>query len=503
MATIHDIYRITSKASLSGLKAATKAVKGHGTSIAAMARKAAVAAAKVTRAAFSIKNLGRMAGGAVRGIGALTRGLGVLMAGGLLLVIGALRLLPGLFAGMRTAMEGATGAAGGAAANLDDVSAAAEGVAEGVSQATDEVAESAEKIEGIYGAFGAVGEGFIQAQGRVFDRATETAEAAVESAEAASEAMEDYETSVGGATQSTSRFGKALDRISSAFDKAKTKIFKAIAKAITPALEKLADLLESPAFEKFVDLLAKDLAKAAEKVAKWFTTKVIPAIEDLMEKIEDAGGPIEFIKQKFQEWKRTALMVLGIIVGKVLIVSNDIRNFFRRAIDSIKLLWLGLKLSIIATLNSAAIAAQNIMAGMSLVIRGAFNSILESIETVINAAIRVINPFLALYNKVADATGGRKIDMIEPIILPRLAKGAIVSSPIFALVGDAPSPEVVAPLDDLRDILRDVVGTTTIGSIQIIVSSDPGGLSPMEAGRQTADSFIETMRRRGLQLSVR
>ena len=96
-----------------------------------------------------------------------------------------------------------------------------------------------------------------------------------------------------------------------------------------------------------------------------------------------------------------------------------------------------------------------------------------------------------------------KIDMIEPIILPRLAKGAIVSSPIFALVGDAPSPEVVAPLDDLRDILRDVVGTTTIGSIQIIVSSDPGGLSPMEAGRQTADSFIETMRRRGLQLSVR
>jgi hypothetical protein len=39
-----------------------------------------------------------------------------------------------------------------------------------------------------------------------------------------------------------------------------------------------------------------------------------------------------------------------------------------------------------------------------------------------------------------------------------LARGGIVSGPILAYVGDAPSPEVVSPLDDLTRILRQQFG---------------------------------------------
>lgn len=516
MATISDIYRITSKASLSGIKAATKAVVSHGASIAGMARKAAAAAGKVLKAAFSIKSLGKIAGGAVRGLGALAKGFGVLLTGGLLLVIGALRLLPGLFDGMRTAMEGAGDAATGAASNLDDVTEAAGAAASGISNTVDVIEESTETVEGILGAFGKVGPGFIQAQGEIFEQSEAMSEGAIDAAEAATEAMENYDDAVGGAVQSTSRFGGALDRIGAAWTAAKNTIMRAIATAITPALEALAELMESPEFQEFVKLLAEDLADAAIALGKWFVGVAIPAIQDFMAAVKEAGGPIEFIKKKFQGWKTTALMVLAIIVGKVLMASNSIRDFFKRSLDSIKTFWNILKLAIIATLSSAATSAQTIMDGMVLIIKGSINNFLGLLERGINKAIDIINPFIKLFNMVAAEVGGFTIPEIDKVTIPLLQRGGITKSPFMAVVGDTPGPEVIAPLADLEGILRNTFGipdvpgavpaaggTTIIEQILIQVGVDPGGLSPASAGQVTADSFIETMRRRGLQLSAR
>ena len=263
-------------------------------------------------------------------------------------------------------------------------------------------------------------------------------------------------------------------------------------------------------FEAFVDLIAKDLAKAAINLAKWFVNKAIPAIKEFMAAVTKAGGPIEFLKMKWEEIKTTAKMVLAIIASRVLAESNKIRNFFGRAIDSIKTLWLILKLSIITTLNSAAQSAQAILTGMANNIKGVFNAIIGSIETAINAAIRVINPFIALFNTVSDATGGRKLDPLGRVTLPRLQKGGIATDPTLALVGDTGrgNPEVIAPLDDLVNILREVfsgsgIGGPSIDTVQVIVNADPGGAPLSDVGRISADSFVREMRARGIQFSAR
>lgn len=483
MATRTDVYRIISKASLSGLNAATKAIRKHSVAIATM---------------------GKVASGAVRGIGSLARGLATLAAGGLLVVVALLRGLPGAFDAMREAVEGADDAVSGAGSSLEDTAEAASEAAEQMGNTADAAVEAAVKIEGAFGAIGKVGEGFIQTQGKMFERTEQLAKNAIDTAQDASEAMEDYQDAVGGAVESTSRFGKALDRIGSAWDKAKTKILQAIAKALIPALEALADLMESPAFEAFVDLMAKDMARAAKILANWFIKKVIPAIEDFMEKVEEAGGPIELMKEKWSEMKATALVVLGIIVGEVLIASNKIRGFFIGLFDTLKLAWLGWRLAFLHILKGATEAAGILVLAWVEFVKGAFNVVLSAIEIAVNAAIRVINPFLALFNAVAEATGGRKFDPLGKVTLPRLQQGGIISSPIAAIVGDAPSPEVIAPLDDLVDILRSLnIGGPSIGTVQVVVNADPGGLPLDQAGGVAADSFIREMRARGIQFAAR
>lgn len=517
MATISDIYRITSKASLGGIKAATKAVVSHGASIAGMARKAAAAAGKVLKAAFSLKTLGNLAKVAGRGLAVLTRGLGILLTGGLLLVIGALRLLPGLIDGMRTAMEGAGDAATGTASNLEDVTAAAGAAGGGISKTTDVIEESTQKVEGILGAFGKVGPGFIQAQGKVFEQSEAMSEGAIDAAEAATEAMEDYDDAVGGAVQSTSRFGSALDRIGAIWKAAVNIILRGIAVGITPALEALAELMESPEFQEFVKLLAEDLADAAAAVGKWFIDVAVPAIMDFMAAVSDAGGPVEFLKKKWEELKERVLEMLVNMQDKAREFGEKVEAtieaviiFFDRAFG----------IDIPALVRSALDTLSNLWeshgTGLVETMKGAINQFLTLLQRGINKARDIINPFIRLFNLVAGETGGFTIPEIPPINIPLLQRGGITKMPFMAVVGDTPGPEVIAPLADLEGILRNTFGipdvpgavpaaggTTIIEQILIQVGVDPGGLSPTSAGQETADSFIETMRRRGLQLSAR
>lgn len=508
MATKTDVYNVKSKSSLGGLKAAISSIKKMGVSVRSLAKSANAAGGKIVRATFNIRNLGKVAGGAVRGLSSLARGFGTLLAGGLLAVVGILRGLPGLFGAMREAVEGAGDAASSAGSDLTDVAEAGSEAASSMSNTATAAVEAATEIEGVFGAIGKVGEGFIQSQAEVFGKTEDIAAEAIETAQDASEAMDDYQDAVGGAVKATSTFGSALDRIGNAWTQAKNTILSAIATALTPALEALADLMESPEFEAFVKLIAEDLADAAADVADWFINEATPAIQDFMEEVEKAGGPIEFLKDKWEELKLRAQMVLGIIVGAVLIASNRVRDTFSNALDAIKNLWNILKLSIIITLNKAAETAQTIMDGMSNTIKGTINSLISGIETAMNAARRIINPFIALYNAVADATGGRKLDEIARITLPRLQQGGIISDPTLAIVGDARTPEVIAPLDDLVRILQETfgeggLGGPSIGTVQVIVNADPGGLSLGAAGRAVGDSFVEAMRARGIQFSAR
>lgn len=439
---------------------------------------------------------------ALRTQGGLTRrvlgGLGGFLRGAFTAgIIGAGIAVAGLrsaFSGMYDAMEGGDGVGGA----LEGVDEQANSAADGLSKAAKTSAAAAEQIGGAFGAWGQVGEGFVQAQGQLAGQAAAAASGALDTAKDAADGMDNARDSIDGASQATTRFGKAANRISAAFAKAKRIILQAIAKAITPALEKFADLLESPTFQKFVDLLAKDLAKAAEKVADWLVKDVIPAVEDLMERINDAGGPIEFIKGKFQEWKTTALMILAIIVGRILIASNYLREKFKTAIDSVKRFFQTLKDDIKTAMQEAADFVSMAFDGAVESIRLAINGIITAVEGAINSAIGLLRPFVDMYNAVAEASGGSKIDLPGKIALPRLAEGAIAMRPMAAIVGDSPGGEAVVPLNELPGIIREALGGA--GGTNIYVTVPPGTNNPQAFGDAVGSSIVTALRRGGVRV---
>lgn len=421
------------------------------------------------RAIAKLKALGRellTVSGFARRVGGLMRGV---LTAGMMAVVGGAFALAGAFGAMREAMEGGEEATGGAGGAAEDAAEKMEGLAAGAAQAAETSEKAAEKIKGVFGAFGQVGAGFIQEQGKILeqtaaqaDEAVRTAKDAAAAAKDTAEAMEAAGGSIDDATQSTTRFGKALDRIGSVFDKAKTKILKAIAKAITPALEKFADLLESPVFEKFVDLLAKDLAKAAEKVAKWIVNKVIPAVMRLMKKINAAGGPVAYLKEKFEELKIKALMVLAIILGKALEWSNTLRGYATAVGTAWGLLGDAMELAITTALSVAAAAA-----------RGTINGIISLFETGINGIIAGINTLIGLYNKVAEAIGAATIGEIGDVSLPRVGgSGGVEQS------------------------------TGAGGDIIISVTVPIGTADPYSFGDGVGQSIVTAMRREGLRMPI-
>lgn len=586
-----------------------KAAQRTGT---AMAGPATRGAKRLTKQTKELKKEAGLARRILGGLGGILRGV---FTAGLFAAAGAAIALRGAFSAMYDAMEGGEGAAG-ALEDVDDQAAAA---AEGLSDAAAASETAAQQAQVAFGAWGKVGEGYVQAQGRILEKTEQTAASAIDTAESVADAMDTAETGIDGATQATTRFGRAANRIGAAFAKAKRIILQAIAKAITPTLEAFADFLESPIFQEFIKLLAEDLADAARevgvwfnqvvipaigdfmiavnkaggpvaflkkkwedfksamlkildfildkwliwpreiqkifqrvfeaisptlealgkllkspvfkkfadflakdltkaagksadkfkeiiallgdklvkavgKLSDWFVKKAIPAIEDFMEQIIEVGGPIEFFKQKWEELKTTVLMILAIIVGRLLIWSNTIRDIFRRVVDYVKNQWQGLKNSIISILEEIGARAQNILAGVVSFVKGVWNAFISAIENAINAAVDILNEFIHLYNVIARFSRGRTISMMGHVHIPRLQEGGIAFDPTLAVVGDAPSPEVIAPLDELVGILQEALGA---GGMTINVTVPPGTLDPMGYGDAVGRSIVTAMRRSG------
>ena len=460
-------------------------------------------ARSMVRVGAAASKMGSAVAGAGRGfskLGSLAGRLGGILRGALTVGIGAaiggIFGLRAAFGAMREAMEG-SGGVGGA---LADAGEQAQGAASDLSDAADAGEAAVTKIQGVFGAFGRVGEGFIQQQGKMAEETTGVMDAAVSSAQSASDAMEDAQDSIGGATQATSRFGQATDRIANAFQRAKTIILQAIAKAITPALEKFADLLESPTFQKFVDLLAKDLAEAAEKVADWFINDVIPALEDFMEKVNEAGGPVAYLKEKWEGLKKTVLMIIAIILRKLLDWSNSIRKKFGDTIDWIKDKWKKLKDGVQWYFEELGKAVEEIFSGIATTVTGALDTALRAIERALNAARIPINNFIRLFNDVSGAIGGPIISIIPEISLPTLAAGGIIDRPMAAIVGDNPAGEAITPLDKLPGIIREALGDLAGARITVMVPA--GTANPQAFGASVGDSMVRQMRAQGLRMPV-
>lgn len=101
----------------------------------------------------------------------------------------------------------------------------------------------------------------------------------------------------------------------------------------------------------------------------------------------------------------------------------------------------------------------------------AINTVLSTVEKVINAPIKAINKLLGVINEVP----GIELDKLSEFKLPRLAKGGLVKAPTLALVGDnkgasTGNPEVVAPLNKLQGMINSSTNPTDTAIITEILS---------------------------------
>jgi methyl-accepting chemotaxis protein len=430
-------------------------------------------------------------------LGGILKGV---LVGGLLALGGAIMGLKAGFGAIKDAMENTGDAAGAGGAAVKEAGKDLADGAEEIDAAAETTTAAAEKARVAFGAFGKVGEGFIQAQGAVTTAAAKNAEAATGAADKAGDALEEVKEGAGAAGIALSRFGDAVDRIGAAWDKAKTKILQAIGKALTPALEALADLMESPEFQAFVDLLAKDLAKAVEAVAAWFVDEAIPAISDFMDEVNAAGGPVEYLKGKFKDFKDKVLTFLKPVTDFITVIKlsiNELRTVTIPAIVAKLEEWagkvgtffegIGTKLSEVwTTIETKAVEiAETVRTAVETVFVGLGNVII----TKLNKVVDNINTFIDVVNTLAEAVGLPSLPKLKKI--PALAEGGIVTRPTLALLGEGGNSEAVVPLD----------GRAGIGNTYNVYVTVPAGTpNARQFGETVGESIVSQMRRAGLRL---
>ena len=104
-------------------------------------------------------------------------------------------------------------------------------------------------------------------------------------------------------------------------------------------------------------------------------------------------------------------------------------------------------------------------------IKKVINGLFEKIENFVNFFIENVNKLVDFTNKF---NPGEDIKHIEPLTLPRLATGGIVTEPTRALIGEA-GREAVLPLDRNTEWM-DKLADRLASALQLEVYSDPNGM---------------------------
>lgn len=546
MATISDIYEILSKAQTTGIDKATAAISKHGNAIARAGKQAAQASAGgFARIRAGIKSLGSLALNVARG--ALSK-----LWGGLKALAGL--ALGGLALGLNAIRDGFGEIADRAGDITDKVKDLAGKGVTAIKKLAKNTKEFVKEAAGFFGAIGKVGAGFVQRARRVAKSPLALFKAIGKGAKAASKALGAVaaaaavaaiavaSTFLGAVADASPRAGAALTRMSDAFGKAKVAFFAAFGETVAPLLEKIATLMEDPRFIAFATMLGTKVGGAVLKVANILATKTIPNAIALWKATKNLATALRIflgkalttigkvakkiwagLRSGFQAAVRairSGIIALGPWVkSKLTAVAGTIKSIFEGVKSGISNVWGGIK-DIIAnaigaarfavetaidaiagTINALTLKLKAPWTAMATFVEGIWDTVKGVVADGINSVIDIMNGLIDGYNKtLAKLPGASKI---TPIPHVSLAEGGIVKSPLLAVVGDAPrSPEVVAPLDKLAAMLRDITGGGLGGmQVNINVTVAPGGFAtPQEAGQAVADSFVQALRSRGVKL---
>lgn len=543
--TISQIFEILSKADTSGLDKATQALIKQAKAIIEAAKAADKANSSFARIASGIRRLGSFALNVARG--ALSRLWGALKG---IATLGA-GILGGALMAIKDGLGGISDAVSGATNKIKDLAKTGGAAIKAVAAKVKEFVKDAGSF---FGAIGKVGAGFVQRARQIVKAPIAIFKGVVKGAKAAGKALGAVALAaavagaaiagafLGEVAAASPRAAAALDRMGASFGKAKTAFFAAFGETVAPLLEKVATLMEDPRFIAFATMLGTKVGGAVLKVANIIATKTIPnaialwkatknlatALRNFLGRALTALGVLA--RRVWGGLKRGFIRAKNAIVTGVSTLTSTVRSKLRGLATSVKNIFDGIKEDVVDvwsgiqttisgaiagakfavetaitaignTINALTLKLEKPWNAMVIVVEEVWNTVKGVVAKGINFVIDIMNELIKGYNKtLAKLPGASKIPLIPPV---SLAEGGIVKSPLLAVVGDAPrSPEVVAPLDKLAAMLRDITGGGLGGiviNVNVVVA--PGGFAtPEAAGQGVADSMVQALRARGIKL---
>lgn len=115
--------------------------------------------------------------------------------------------------------------------------------------------------------------------------------------------------------------------------------------------------------------------------------------------------------------------------------------------------------------------------GIKDIFSGIINSISSTLETFVNGASSMINGLIGAFNKITGIVGIPSIPYIPKLNIPKLATGAVIppNAPFMAMLGDQRhGTNIEAPLDTIKQAVREVVGSGNSGGMYQFVAQIDG-----------------------------
>ena len=279
--------------------------------------------------------------------------------------------------------------------------------------------------------------------------------------------------------------GSLFDKTGIGADKARKAIVDAFTKVknfimeVWPAIkETLLTVWE--AIKVVAKVVFDAIATVVKTVFEWLKkfwdawgTRIIAFFKVMWDKVggmfygflEIIKGVANFVKSVFTgDWEGAWEAIKQIFVG----VWEMLKNYISGVWEYIKLVfemaWEGIKGifsgvgeffkgvwdSIVGIFTSIGTAIADAISGA---VRGAINGVLNTAAGIINGFIKAINLAIGVINAIP----GVKINKLEELEVPQLAKGGVATDATHAVVGEGSEPEAIMPLSKLGSMIRGYV----------------------------------------------
>ena len=187
------------------------------------------------------------------------------------------------------------------------------------------------------------------------------------------------------------------------------------------------------------------------------------------------------------------------IYNTVTTIVNNMKDSVINAINGLKSTW-------DSVWNGMKDAAVNAFNGLWGGIRGIINNILGGIESMANGVVRGINRIIEAANAVGDLVG-IEVNYVSEVSLPRLAKGGIIDSPMFAEIGEN-GREAVVPLEKNTGWMDNLAAR--LGEIMAVNMQEMNGREQMQTINTVVKLDTKTLveqtdqyrQRRGYQMAT-